>query len=130
MAKFRNANSYLGNSKRARQNQLANLIPGNAWQKRQIGLYRLECFWETCDIGSKQIFYEEFEKRRRFEDVDKGELKNENYIDSWWAGLEIEVKKNIQKEVLSWQTKEFRSKHFKQMKKCLEEKLALLEKDQ
>lgn len=126
MAKFRNAQSYYGNSEQARRNQRANLTPGNTWQKRKIKRLRTDCWWEFCNIEDKQMIYEYFENERDIKNVSKKELKHERYIDKWWLGLEPEVKEDITKKILSWQDQKFRTRHFKRINKCLEKKLAVL----
>ncbi|MBA7568509.1 hypothetical protein ES695_15255 [Candidatus Atribacteria bacterium 1244-E10-H5-B2] len=126
MAKFRNAQSYYGNSEQARKNQRSNLIPGNTWQKRKIKQLRIDCFWEYSSIEDVQMIYEYFENKRDIKDVPKRELRGEKYIDKWWSGLELEVKEDIIKKILSWQTQKFRTRHFKRINKCLEKKLAVL----
>jgi len=127
MTKFRNAESYYGNTEQAKRNQRGNLTPGNSWQKRKIGLYRLDCFWLDADLFAKQAIYEYFENDNRIiEDVPKRELRGEKHIDNWWNKKDLEEKKSISKGVLSWQTQKFRTRHFKRMNKCLEKKLAVL----
>ena len=127
--KFRNAQSYYGNTAEARRNQRANLIPGNSWQKREIKKLRLDCFWGYGELEGKLMIYEHFENERDIKDVPKKELKDEKYLDSWWDNLDLEGKKLINKEVMSWQKPEFKSKHLKYMQKCLKKELALLYKD-
>jgi len=124
--KFRSAESYLGNTPGAKQNQRANLIPGNTWQKRKIGQLRIDCWWEYGDLEDKQITYEYFENERDINNVSKRELRGEKYIDKWWLGLELEVKEDSIKKILSWQDQKFRTRHFKRINKCLKKKLALL----
>ncbi|MBA7542032.1 hypothetical protein ES705_34348 [subsurface metagenome] len=124
--KFRNAQSYYGNSEQARRNQRSNLTPGNSWQKREIKRLRLDCFWEYGELEDKQMIYENFENERDIGNVPKRELKQERYIDDWWLGLEPEVKEDIIKKILSWQDQKFRTRHFKRINKCLEKKLAVL----
>ena len=127
--KFRNAQSYYGNSEQARLNQRSNLTPGNSWQKRKISLYRIDCFWSFQGIEDKQMSYEYFENERMGRDVPKRELKGEKYIDNWWDNLEIEVRKDIIKKVLSWQIPKFRTWYFKRMNKCLKKRLAALSEE-
>ncbi|GAI61506.1 unnamed protein product [marine sediment metagenome] len=130
MAKFRNAQSYYGNSEQARKNQRSNLIPGNSWQKRKIKQLRVDCYWEYEDIKDKQNTYEYFENERDIGNVPGRELKHEKYIDNWWENeLELEVKEDIIKKILSWQTQKFRTRHFKRLNKCLEKKSAVLYKE-
>jgi len=127
--KFRSAESYYGNSEQARKNQRGNLTPGNNWQKRKIRQLRIDCWWEYGDIEDKQITYEYFENKRDIKNVFKRELKGEKYIDKWWLGLELEVKEDIIKKILSWQDQKFRTRHFKRINKCLEKKLAVLSEE-
>jgi len=72
----------------------------------------------------EQMFYEEFENGRNFDNVPKRELKQEKYINNWWDNLEIEVKRDIIKKVLSWQTQKFRTRYFKRINRYLKEELA------
>jgi len=124
--KFRNAQSYYGNSEQAQRNQRANLTPGNDWQKRKIKQLRIDCWWEFGDLEDKQFIYEYFENERNIDNVPKRELRGEKYIDKWWLELELEFKRVIIKKVLSWQDQKFRTRHFKRINKCLEKKLAVL----
>ncbi len=122
--KFRSAESYYGNTEQARKNQRSNITPGNTWQKRKIGQLRSRLFWESCNLESKQMIYEYFENERMIEDVPKRELKGEKHIDNWWNRKDLEEKKSISKEVLSWQTPKYRARHFKRMNRYLKEELA------
>jgi len=124
--KFRSAESYYGNSEQARKNQRANLTPGNTWKKRKIKQLRIDCWWEFGDIEDKQMIYEYLENERDIKNVSKRELKGEKYIDKWWLGLELEVKEDIIKKILSWQDQKFKTRHFKRINKCLKKKLAVL----
>ena len=125
--KFRNAESYYGNTEQARLNQRANITPGNTWQKRKIKLLRIDYFWEKeVNLEDKQMIYEDFENERSFSNVPKRELRGEKYIDDWWLKLELEKKKDIIKELLSRQDQKFRTRFFKRMNKCLKKKLAVL----
>jgi len=127
--KFRNAQSYYGNSEQARKNQRGNLTPGNTWQKRQIKQIRIRLFWEECDLKSKQMIYEYFENERYIDNVPKRELRGEKHIVDWWDKLELEVKRDIIKKVLSWQDQKARTRHFKRMNRYLKEELAELSKE-
>jgi len=127
--KFRSAESYYGNSEQSRKNQRANLTPGNTWQKRRIKQLRIDCWWEYGDFEDKQFTYEYLENERDIKNVPKRELKGEKYIDDWWLKLELEVKEDIIKKILSWQDQKFRTRHFKRINKCLEKKLALLSEE-
>jgi len=132
MAKFRNAQSYYGNTAEARRRQRANLIPGNSWQKRRMKILRLDCFYADLGIGDKQMIYENFVNERNIEKVPKKELKDEKYIDIWWGQLEIEEgfdyevlsKQYIYKKVLSWQEPKFRAKILNKIIRCMKKKLA------
>ena len=124
--KWRSAESYLGNTAQARRNQRANLIPGNAWDKRHRKELRLECFWEDANLKDKRLFFENFENDRDLKDVPKEELKGKKDLDIWWDTiLDFETKKDIYKEVMSWQDREFKIEHLKRMQKCLKKKIAL-----
>ena len=124
--KFRNAQSYYGNTAEARKRQRDNLIPGNPWQKRRMQEFRIDCFWEYTNLGSKQMIYENIENDRDIESVDKNELKDEKYLDVWWDNLDIEKRKNIYKDVISWQEPKVRSEILNYIGKCLKKKLAEL----
>ena len=126
--KWRSAESYLGNTAQARRNQRANLIPGNAWDKRHRKELRLECFWGFGDLNDKQMIYEGYENKRDIKDVPKKELKDEKLLDIWWGELDLEDRESINKEVISWQDREFKAKYLKHIQKCLKKKLALLGK--
>lgn len=123
--KWRSAESYYGNTAEARRNQRANLIPGNAWRKRKTRGLRLDCFWEDGDFGNRQMIYEDFVNGRDYEKVDKKELKDEKFLTDWWEYLDLEDKKLIYKEVMSWQDPEFKARHLKRINKCLKKKLSL-----
>ncbi|MBA7537099.1 hypothetical protein ES705_29365 [subsurface metagenome] len=125
MAKFRNAQSYYGNTAEARKRQRDNLIPGNTWQKRKTQEFRVGCFWEYTNFGSKQMIYENFENGRNIEGVDKKELKDEEYLDNWWENrLILEERKNIYKEIISWQEPKDRAEVLNYIGKCLKKKSA------
>lgn len=133
MAKFRNAASYYGNSKAARERQRANLIPGNSWRKQQISLFRCRCFWEFANLGAKQMIYENFENNKNWDHIPERKLKTEKFIDLWWDKLELKPgydpevlsKKYIYKRMLSCQDKEMRTEILNFVEKCLKKKLAL-----
>jgi hypothetical protein len=127
--KFRSAESYYGNTEQARKNQRSNISPGNTWQKRKIGQLRIRLFWEDGGLELKQVIYEQFENERAIEGVPKRELKHEKFLDDWWDRKDLEEKKSISKEVLSWQTQKFRTGFFKRINKCLEKKLAELSEE-
>jgi len=124
--KFRNAESYLGNTAGARKRQRANLIPGNTWQKRRTQEFRVACFWKYADLQAKQMIYENFENERNIKGIPKKELKDEKYIDGWWENeLNLEGKKDIYKEVLSWQDPKLRSSVLNKIIKCIKKKSAV-----
>ena len=127
--KFRSAESYYGNTEQARKNQRSNITPGNTWQKRKIGQLRIRLFWESCNLESKQMIYEYFKNERIIEDVPKIELRGEKHIDNWWDRKDLEEKKSVSKEVLSWQTPKHRARHFKRMNRYLKEELAGLSEE-
>jgi len=80
-------------------------------------------------LENEQEIYENHKNKRGLEDTPKEELKDEEFLNTWWAGLDFEDKKFIYKNKMSAFTKESRSEIFNDMEKCLKEKLALLEKD-
>ncbi|MBA7519436.1 hypothetical protein ES705_11514 [subsurface metagenome] len=121
--KWRSAESYLGNTKQARINQRANLIPGNSWQKRRTKELRLGCWWELSTLKDKQSIFEEYENKRIYKDIPKEELKGRDYLNGWWGELVLERKISIYKEAMSGLTKESRSEIYKDIEKCLKEKL-------
>ncbi len=127
--KFRSAESYYGNTEQARKNQRSNISPGNTWQKRKIGQLRIRLFWEDGGLELKQVIYEQFENERAIEGVPKRELKHEKFLDDWWDRKDLEEKKSISKEVLSWQTQKFRTGFFKRMNRYLKEELAELSEE-
>jgi len=121
--KFRNAQSYYGNTIEARKRQRANLIPGNSWQKRKIKELRLDCWWELSTLKDKRFILEKYENDRDSKSMPKEELKNEIYLNNWWRELSLESKISIYKKRISGLTKEARAEIFKDMEKCLKEKL-------
>ncbi len=126
MAKFRNAQSYYGNTAEARKRQRANLIPGNPWQKRRTKELRLDCFWEIIPLKNRQEIFEAFENKRDFKeikDMPKEELKDKKYLVDWWDKQELEDKKFIYKKEITALTKESISWLLKDIEKCLKKKL-------
>jgi len=123
MAKFRNAQSYYGNTAEARKRQRANLIPGNSWQKRKTKEMRLTCWWEVMPLVDIQDIYEMYINERVIKDTPKEELKDEKFLNEWWEELTIEDKEWIYKWDLKAYPKETRSKILKDVYKCLEEKI-------
>ncbi|MBA7647701.1 hypothetical protein ES703_55479 [subsurface metagenome] len=124
--KFRNAQSYYGNTAEARKRQRANLIPGNTWQKRRTKELRLDCFWEIIPLKNRQEIFEAFENKKDFKEIKnipKEELKDKKYLADWWGKLELEDKKFIYKNEITALTKESVSWLLKDMEKCLKKKL-------
>jgi len=123
MSKFRNAQSYLGNTAEARKRQRANLTPGNAWDKRHKKEMRLNCWWEVFSLKDIQYIYEMYINERVIKDTPKEELKDEKFLNAWWEGLTIEDKEWIYKWDLKAYPKETQSEILKEIYKCLEEKI-------
>lgn len=150
--KFRNAQSYLGNTKEARERQRLNLIPGNRWQKIRTKELRLNCWWEVIPLETKQEIFEGRENDRiistyakkeagfpellrllkadnlEMVDVPKEELKDEKYLIDWWDRQSLKEKEFLYKNDIEALSEETISWLFKDMYKCLKKKLALLEK--
>ena len=127
--KFRSAESYLGNTAEARRRQRSNLVGGNIYRKRQVSELRFDCFFEVMSLENEQEIYENHKNKRGLKDTPKEELKDEEFLNTWWAGLEFEEKKYIYKNDMAGYDKKTRNCIFNDMGKCLKEKLALLEKD-
>ncbi|GAH85456.1 unnamed protein product [marine sediment metagenome] len=121
--KWRSAESYLGNTAEARKRQRANLIPGNAWDKRNRKKLKLDCWWEVMPLGDIQEIYEMYVNERAIKDTPKGEIKDEKYLDEWWEGLTIEDKEWIYKWDMKVYPKEIQSKILKDIYKLLEKKI-------
>ena len=124
--KFRNAQSYYGNTAEARKRQRANLIPGNSWQKRKTQELRLGCFWEIIPLKNRQEIFEAFENKKDFKEIKnmpKEELKDKKYLADWWDKQGLEDKKFIYKNEITALTKESVSWLLKDMEKCLKKKL-------
>jgi len=132
MAKFRNAQSYYGNTAEARKRQRANLIPGNSWQKRKTQEFRVDCFWEYGNFKDKRFIYEGYVDNKSLEEyqaMTENELKSEKYLDSWWENeLNLEDKKHIYWSMMDPFTPEERSPILEHIQKCLKKKLAILGK--
>ena len=134
MAKFRRAESYYGRTEQAKKRQRRNLIPGGAWQKRTTKELRLDCWWEGADLDNKQFMFEGYENNRDIEDIPKGELKSEKFLDDWWSDLKLgnknesEGKKFIYWWIMSGLDPEQKTLILKYTQECLKEKLALLKK--
>ena len=130
MAKFRNAQSYYGNTAEARRRQRDNLIPGgNITQKRKISEARLNCWWENNDLETKQFIFEGYENRRKpreFDAMPKEELKDEKYLNNWWGRLDLENKKFIYKTLMKELTPQEKAPILESMQECLQRKLARL----
>jgi len=126
MAKFRNAQSYYGNTAEARRRQRANLIPGNPWQKRRTKELRLDCFWEIIPLKNRQEIFEAFENKKDFKEIEnmpKEELKDKKYLADWWGKQGLEHKIFIYKNEITSLTKESVSWLLKDIEKCLKKKL-------
>jgi len=121
--KKRSKESYCGNTPEARKMQRSNLIPGGKEERRKIQGARYDCWWELSDLRDKQSIIKTYKNDRDYKDVPKEELKREDYLNNWWRGLSLESKISIYKKVMSGLTKEKRSEIFKDVEKCLKEKL-------
>jgi len=121
--KWRSAESYLGNTAEARKMQKSNLIPGGKDERRKIQGARYDCWWELSVLRDKQSILKAYKNDRASKDVPEEELKREDYLNNWWRGLSLESKISIYKKVMSGLTKEKRSEIFKDVEKCLKEKL-------
>lgn len=129
MAKFRNAQSYYGNTEEARKRQRANLIPGNSWQKEKTKELRLDCWWEVLPLGNAQEIYEAYKNKRDVEDIPKMELKDDKFLNDWWTEeLTIENKEFIIKTCKGTWRKEDEETQKNNMYECLKEKLAIFKK--
>lgn len=132
--KFRNAQSYYGRTKQAQKRQRENLIPGGTWQKRTTKELRLNCWYEGADLESKQFMFEGYENNRDPEDIPKGQLKSEEFLDDWWSDLKLGNKNEGEgKRFIYWWTMsgldpEQKASILKDTRECLKEKLALLKK--
>ncbi len=124
MIKKRSKGSYYGNTAEARERQRSNLIPGgNIYQKRKISEARLCCWWELSTLKDKQSIFEEYKNKRSYKHIPKDQLKSGDYLNNWWGELVLESKISIYKKVMSGHTEESRSEIFKDMEKCLKDKL-------
>jgi len=121
--KKRSKESYYGNTPEARRMQRDNLIPGDQYRRRKIQGARYDCWWELSALKNKQFIFEKYENDRDPKDVPKEELKSGEYLNNWWGELVLESKISIYKKAMSGLTKESRSEIFKDMEKCLKEKL-------
>lgn len=118
MIKKRSKESYYGNTPEARKMQRSNLIPGGKDERRKIQGARYDCWWELSALRDKQSILKTYKNDRASE-----ELRSGDYLDNWWGDLSLESKISIYKKVTSRLTKESRSEIFKDMEKCLKEKL-------
>ena len=123
MIKKRSKGSYYGNTSEARKMQRANLIPGDQKRRRKIQGARYDCWWELSAIKDKQLIFEAYENDRDYKDVPKEELRSGDHLNDWWRELVLERKISIYKKVMSGHTEESRSEIFKDMEKCLKDKL-------
>ena len=123
MIKKRSKESYHGNTPEARRMQRYNLIPGDQKRRRKIQGARYDCWWELSALKNNQSIFEAYENDRDYKDVPKEELKSGDYLNNWWGELVLESKISIYKKIMSRLTKESRSEIFKDMEKCLKEKL-------
>ncbi|GAJ18103.1 unnamed protein product, partial [marine sediment metagenome] len=103
--------------------QRANLIPGNAWDKKHRKELKLNCWWWTLPLGNMQEIYEGCEKGRDNRDVAKEELKDEKFLDEWWEGLPVKNKEFIVKNCDGTYRAEDEEDHKKQIDKCLQEQI-------
>ena len=121
----RSAESYYGNTAEAKKNQRGNLIPGNAWQKREIKELRLNCWWECALLGDKQFMFEGYENNRSDEDVPEKEQKSEKWLDGWWGELDLKDKEYIYWSMMDPLSKEEKAPILEEVRELLEKKLAL-----
>ena len=121
--KKKSKESYYGNTPEARRMQRANLIPGDQKRRRKIRGARYNCWWELSALKDKQSIFEVYENKRSYKNMPKEELKGRDYLNSWWGDLALESKISIYKEIMSGLTKESRAEIYKDMEKCLKEKL-------
>ncbi|MBA7481952.1 hypothetical protein ES707_17432 [subsurface metagenome] len=123
MIKKRSKESYYGNTAKARKMQRSNLIPGGKDERRKIQGAKYDCWWELSTLRDKQSILKTYKNDRASKDVPEEELKGEDYLNNWWGELALENKISIYKKVISGLTKESRPEIFKDMEKCLKEKL-------
>lgn len=123
MGKFRSAESYLGNTAEARRRQRSNLVGGNIYRKRKVSELRFNCWWEVMPLENTQDIYEICENKRSLEDTPKEELKDEEFLNTWWNKLDFEEKKYIYKNDIVAYDKKTRNWIFNDMEKCLKKKL-------
>ena len=123
MIKKRSKGSYYGNTEEARKMQRSNLIPGGKDERRKIQGARYDCWWELSALRDKQSIFEVYENKRSYKNVPEEELKDRDYLNGWWGELALESKISIYKKMMSGLTEESRSEIFKDMEKCLKDKL-------
>jgi len=121
--KFRSAESYYGNTKKARERQRSNLVGGNIYRKRKVSEARINCFWEVISLEDLQWIFEKYVNGRWYKDIPKEELKTEEYLDEWWDKLEYEERKHTYKNAMAVLDKGHRDHIFNDMEKCLKKKL-------
>lgn len=122
--KKRTKSSYYGNTPEAIARQRQNLIPGNAWNKRQKKEMRLDCWLETLPLENIQEIYEQVENNRFLKETPKEELKDEEYLLDWWQEKDVEDKENIYKYMMkNYFLLEDREAILKIVYECLEEKI-------
>ena len=121
--KKRSKESYCGNTAEARKMQRSNLMPGGKDERRKIQGARYDCWWELSTLRDKQSILKTYKNDRASKDIPKEELKGGDYLNNWWSELVLESKISIYKKVMSGHTKESRSEIYKDMEKCLKEKL-------
>jgi hypothetical protein len=123
MIKKRSKGSYYGNTEEARKMQRANLIPGGKDERRKIQGARYDCWWELSTLRDKQSIFKTYKNDRASKDIPKEELRSGDYLNNWWSELVLESKISIYKKVMSGLTEESRSGIYKDMEKCLKDKL-------
>ncbi|GAI60773.1 unnamed protein product [marine sediment metagenome] len=105
--------------------------PGNTWRKEREHL-KLNCWWSFQDLRDKQFMFWPYEHNKDPEDVPKGELKTEKFLDNWWNSLELGSRVKLEgKRFIYWGMMEPLSKEEKapileHIQECLNKKLALL----
>ncbi|MBA7576450.1 hypothetical protein ES695_19765 [Candidatus Atribacteria bacterium 1244-E10-H5-B2] len=123
MIKKRSKGSYYGNTEEARKMQRSNLIPGGKDERRKIQGARYDCWWELSTLKDKQSIFEEHKNKRSYKHIPKDQLKSGDYLNNWWSELVLESKISIYKKAMSGHTEESRSGIYKDMEKCLKDKL-------
>lgn len=120
----RSAESYIGNTPEAKRKQRANLVAGNAWQKKHRKELKLNCWWWTLPLGNIQDIYENCENGRGLEDTPKEELKDEKFLDDiWWERQRLEDKEFIVKNCEGTYRAKDEKLHNELIEKLLEEQI-------